>query len=1308
MLPDQNHIDHIRKRLWCGRETGQAAVMIGAGFSRNAEKISPSIPAFPLWNELAEQIYDRLYSRSNHLSSPEDRKLKLASVGALRLASQYENTFGRQSLDDLLIQTIPDKQYSPGKLHKLLLSLPWSDVFTTNYDTLLERSTPFIHERKYDTVLTYADIPGRMKPRIVKLHGSFPSHRPFILTEEDYRNYPRKFAPFVNMVQQSIMENTFCLIGFSGDDPNFHSWIGWVRDNLGDSTPKIYLCGILSLSSSEKQLLTSHNIIAVDLSPLFSELDFPDRNVRHARAIEWFLLTLLKGASLNRIEWPNPPKPPSLHIWQPSNDLPDIPSDDLPEFPLGAIQPILFDGSELRSLQLEELKRLLHNWSKCRENYPGWVVCPKNNRAILWLYTEQWIEPVLNAIEKLSSPENLLLLYELNWRLETSLMPLFINWVNKIEPVIKQYNPFPKLIVIEGATVSPHIKKYQKPSWVEIRNKWINLAFAVMREAREDQDEERFYSWINLLKPIVKQDIQWQARFFHEQCLFHLFRFDQEQVFLLIGEWQVEPNLEFWEVKRASILAELGDLKEAKKIAESALSGIRSRLQPYSTDYSLLSQEGWIMFLLEMIQRRELDSLGREQNRDRWEKLELYRCNPKTEIENLAVIVDRPSPKAKPAKEVKQGFYPGKVDISYNFTSSLSLSDIRPAFEFLRTFEEGGLPVKCGIVNLYSDAVISSAKWILPYAPLWALSSMIRTHNKKKIEQYQFDRVFVATLSQKDVQHLSSIFLTSLTQIWSYLSGNGQQRNLDTSVLSSQLEIFSELLSRFCFRLSSIQREQFFSLALNLCRSSKISYAVNNAATNLLSGVLHNTSQKEILQKIPELLLVGIFIDNQAKTHRYQEDIIEPFQDIKWEDNTHLSSGFDRSSWSLPIKILIEIVKSGNSISRGSAAFRLSKLCEIDGLTSEEKELFAEALWSRIDPNTGLPSETKFYNFAFLNLPEINVGQAKENFRQYLLSQEFPSVSSSSSMPNDEQGWTNNSAAISFIRDWLYGSSSFIRDDETQQNLCNWTSDEVKLLLKNIITSWDTHKEVTIKLINSEFLAQHFDDYLFYLKELLTKVILPNIVEPENDIKKSIQQLLSELKQLNKETSSVLPGTLFIEYENYDTVTQELRLSLNSTEQDKIAGSVRGIYYWVLYSIRTPISPPSNLFHEVVNRVFTRRQPGLDLVMSCLSAILKDLPQTFIESHFIESQLKDTCIALQYLEKDTELPNQVERDRLDGTNMIIPVSDRPRYRKLAAEIAYRLYQLYLQMPEKAMPDILTNWKEICQNDPLPEVRKAWK
>lgn len=289
---DQHHIEKIRKRLWCGREFGQASVMVGAGFSRNADAMSPMSPQFPSWWDLMKKMRNDL----SHL--PES---VLDSFDALELASEYEKVFGRQQLEQFLLDSIPDKQYQPGKLHKLLLSLPWSDVFTTNYDTLLERT--FISDRKYDTIYNPSDIPGRMKPRIVKLHGSFESYRPFIFTQQDYRDYPRRLAPFVNLVQQSVMENAFCLIGFSGEDPNFLKWIEWVRNNLNEYAPPIYLCGILNISDYQKGILRQRKVTIIDLSPLFPKDKWHDSNVRHSKALEWFLLNLQEGKSPDLIDW---------------------------------------------------------------------------------------------------------------------------------------------------------------------------------------------------------------------------------------------------------------------------------------------------------------------------------------------------------------------------------------------------------------------------------------------------------------------------------------------------------------------------------------------------------------------------------------------------------------------------------------------------------------------------------------------------------------------------------------------------------------------------------------------------------------------------------------------------------------------------------------------------------------------------------------------------------------------------------------------------------------------------------------------
>lgn len=272
VIPDQIHIDKIRERLWCDREFGRAAVMVGAGFSRNAEKLSPSVPDFPLWVDLAGAMFDGLYHQGDPSISNRDqrRMMETSGLNAVRLASQYEAAFGAHSLDSLIRQNTPDQRHRPGWLHRCLLELPWSDVFTTNYDTLLERTLPSVHERKYDIVLDHLDIPHAMRPRIVKLHGSLDSKRPLIITEEHYRTYPEEFAPFVNMVQQAIMENLLCLVGFSGEDPNFLYWSGWVRDNLGKHAPPIYLVGLRRFTSAEDRLLHNRNVIPIDLSPVLS------------------------------------------------------------------------------------------------------------------------------------------------------------------------------------------------------------------------------------------------------------------------------------------------------------------------------------------------------------------------------------------------------------------------------------------------------------------------------------------------------------------------------------------------------------------------------------------------------------------------------------------------------------------------------------------------------------------------------------------------------------------------------------------------------------------------------------------------------------------------------------------------------------------------------------------------------------------------------------------------------------------------------------------------------------------------------
>lgn len=315
-------IEEIAMRLKEYRKYGKASLMVGAGFSKNAISKGMKNIQPPNWNELADKMYCELYPKSPDMNDKQkqewkkQRIIKTSGKNATKLAEEYIVNFDRNQMNHLIENSIADDLFLPGELHKRLLKLQWDDIFTTNYDTLLERAANMVfRERSYQVVCSQNDIPGSIRPRIVKLHGSIPQVKPYIICDEDYRTYPDKNAPMVNTVQQAMLETRLCLIGFSGDDPNFQNWMGWIRDNMGECCPTIYLIGIYdSLSEAERKLLESKQIIIVDISCLVegNETD------RHRAAITKFL-DLLENYQKEKDIFQDKPYPKADAFWKPDD-----------------------------------------------------------------------------------------------------------------------------------------------------------------------------------------------------------------------------------------------------------------------------------------------------------------------------------------------------------------------------------------------------------------------------------------------------------------------------------------------------------------------------------------------------------------------------------------------------------------------------------------------------------------------------------------------------------------------------------------------------------------------------------------------------------------------------------------------------------------------------------------------------------------------------------------------------------------------------------------------------------------------------
>jgi len=691
--------------------------MIGAGLSLNAEPLPGVKTRFPTWRELVRAMFDEMHPPQAD-ATPEQankREDRFNRANPLRIASEYEATFDRRKLN-LLIRTLnPDSDYQPGRLHHLLLELPWADVFTTNYDTLLERTEIF--GRTYQPVTKATDLTTAFAPRIVKLHGSFPSQTPFIITEEDYRTYPRRFAPFVNSVQQSLLENAFVLIGFSGDDPNFLEWVGWIRDELGGNHAPIYLVGPLSLGNAARSLLARHGVTPIDLSPVFEGLS-PSNGV-YATAIGWFLNRLSDERPMRPEKWPELDRGSSL-----PDGLPQI-----VDAKLVVPKSVEIIPDPQTPLTNEAVAKVVERWQFERGKYPGWVVAAENKRSDLWVKTEFWLEPLIKFAKDRPAVDRVILFREINWRLETSMAPLVTELIEPFQKTV--YEVFENLA--EGGSVPPSsgVVSTKQASNTEVAEAWLEIAFELLREARETYNTDRWTALKAKIDKIAARYPQHSDRNYYEAALWHMWTVDRESAKAILLRWQPSSRFPLATMWKAGLLAELDELGEARTLFRQALLEIRRALRTQGQNIELLSLEGWCTYLLFAVEP-SLDIKSwrpvRAEFWERWQELKAWDCSPWPHKEYFDEVLAATPPKRQKAEQKIRGFDPGKVTLSRHLGGD-HIGPYLPAFACIRHYEQVGIPMRLRFINIAGDALKNACRWIAPFIGFWSPALLIRAGN---------------------------------------------------------------------------------------------------------------------------------------------------------------------------------------------------------------------------------------------------------------------------------------------------------------------------------------------------------------------------------------------------------------------------------------------------------------------------------------------------------------------------------------------------------------------------------------------------
>ena len=972
----ENYIDEIVSGLL----NHHAAVLVGAGFSRNADPVnSDNAVQIPMWNDLIDIFCDRLKIEE------DDRKY----LNTLSIAQEFDETYGRPTLDKLLMDELDDDAYAPSDIHINLMKLRWSDVFTTNYDTLLERAAKKVANNRFKIVRDQKDlIYSAGYPRIVKLHGSFPSNRPFIITEDDFRTYPAKFAPFVNTVQQSLLENTFCLIGFSGDDPNFIKWIGWIHDNIGlENSPMIYLITHRHFSSAKENDLTSKKIkvIALDDIEKYQDKDIVSDDEYIKDLYRNFLQDIV-DRTINK-------------------------EDDIKTWPERRTYFSNFDENK----SLFEIRDML---CQIHQDYPGWIFTPYSKydnvlniiRSFEALYFSRKFPGRKNMVQegrkssKLSDTEENRLYFEIAYE---------YCWMNSIigcqlsQEAIKKVTKYTAFY--EGLPAEEKTK--------ESETNYRFMLFQILRNLRLNNDNK----WKSIYNKLSEQKLTIEERnqLIYEDIYHDIYKLNLSEIEKKIYKISADSHQYIWSLRKAGLLASIGKYEEAESILMAAINDIRFASSNHYNNSSISSRaiESCLVTLYNyVIQAKNIETniFGDVSNN--------FLMDPKREDE-LDFIWDQEN-KQYVAFLFDEYTFKGQVNHSPTFdlgreTYSVSLirdnQDYLKAMSFMAFREMTGIPFRLSNVR-NNDGDLGTAKRLAPYNAIIPIVISILANNDKIVKNV-WNRSYIANLTLEDVNELTDLCIDSMKFSLDKMNQNNYGM-LEKNIYCYPAIIMPEVLSRLCSRCSEDRCQRILSIIQKVYRNRKKYILVDSK--NLVRRLIENIQLKTLIQNMYVFWDLPLEPDDS-----YDSDSPECFEFIYYRFQIIITATGETAPIKLQLdnvleKKLQELFQSVTDKSiHQNAIRRLTYISLIYDLNNNEQGKLQSIILDNDNIKNGLPYIGDFYpsslNLFLVNKDDQSAKFYKNDLQLYNLIEKIKkdaekrSFSDYSETLNDTEAYLQNS-----------------------------------------------------------------------------------------------------------------------------------------------------------------------------------------------------------------------------------------------------------------------------------------------------------
>jgi hypothetical protein len=174
---------------------------------------------------------------------------------------------GRTALIDHVLAKVTPAGLTPTAGHLLISQLPIGEVWTSNYDQLLELASPGAQLVINDDDVRFIGSTART---IVKMHGSASGGPPPswasepVITRSDYETYPEQRPRTWALLRAAYLSRTFLFLGFSFTDPNIEILLRLARKH-GTSVGNRHLAVLKPPDPTKPDALRLHRLRVNDL-----------------------------------------------------------------------------------------------------------------------------------------------------------------------------------------------------------------------------------------------------------------------------------------------------------------------------------------------------------------------------------------------------------------------------------------------------------------------------------------------------------------------------------------------------------------------------------------------------------------------------------------------------------------------------------------------------------------------------------------------------------------------------------------------------------------------------------------------------------------------------------------------------------------------------------------------------------------------------------------------------------------------------------------------------------------------------------